>query len=59
VLQQVNIRNLIRVPQQRSQDKMDNISSMGNFGIDNKVANLVRCYNKRDRLMLVAVLRSG
>ncbi len=38
---------------------MDNISSMGNFGIDNKVANLVRCYNKRDRLMLVAVLRSG
>lgn len=38
---------------------MDNISSMGNFGIDNKVANLVRCYNKRDRLILVAVLRSG
>lgn len=59
MLQQVNIRNLIRVPQQRSQDKMDNISSRGNFSIDNRVANLVRCYNKRGRLMLVAVLWSG
>jgi len=38
---------------------MDNIGSVGNFGIDIQVANLVRCYNKRGRLMLVAILRSG
>lgn len=43
----------------KSYDKIDNIGSMGNFGIDIEVANLVRCYNKQGRLVLAAILRSG
>lgn len=40
-------------------DKLGNAGSIGNFVIDIEVANLVRCYNKLCRLVLVGIFLAG